>query len=191
MKKVLAVAVLAMLAVPTAALAQKQHAVARAAPAAAKISSAESAAPAEISAHATIMDYPSKVGGPMVTLRKGTNGWVCMPDDPSTEGNDPGCFDGSWQTWIKAYSTKQKPVITHVGVAYMMAPGGASGSGTDPFATKATPTNDWGFDGPHIMIVVPNTAQLAGLPTKRQRGQPYVMWAGTPYAHIMVPATSK
>lgn len=191
MKRFLAVAVVAILALPATALAQKQHGAAKAAPVAAKIANAETAAPAEISSHATIMDYPSKAGGALVKLRAGTNGWVCLPDDPATQGNDPGCFDGVWQEWMKAFMAKTKPTITRVGVSYMTAPGGASASAKDPWAAKATPTNDWGFDGPHTMILVPNTAQLAGLPTTRKPGEPYVMWAGTPYAHIMVPMAAR
>ena len=147
MKRFLAVAVVAILALPATALAQKQHGVAKAAPVAAKIANAETAAPAEISSHATILDYPSKAGGALVKLRAGTNGWVCLPDDPATQGNDPGCFDGVWQEWMKAFMAKTKPTITRVGVSYMTAPGGAPASAKDPWAAKATPTNDWGFDG--------------------------------------------
>jgi hypothetical protein len=37
------------------------------------------------------------------------------------------------------------------------------------------------------MIIVPDNALLAGLPTDPENGGPYVMWKGTPYAHVMVP----
>jgi hypothetical protein len=42
-------------------------------------------------------------------------------------------------------------------------------------------------EGPSLMIFVPDPAQLAGLPTTPQTEGPYVMWPGTPYAHLMVP----
>jgi len=35
---------------------------------------------------------------------------------------------------------------------------------------------------------VPDAAQLKGLPTTRTKA-PYVMFAGTPWAHVMVPIT--
>ena len=38
------------------------------------------------------------------------------------------------------------------------------------------------------MVLVPDTAQLEGLLwADPHNGGPYVMWKGTPYAHIMVP----
>ena len=46
---------------------------------------------------------------------------------------------------------------------------------------------EWVVDGPHIMLIIPNLAQLEGLPTDPKGKSPYVMWKGTPYAHIMVP----
>ena len=46
-----------------------------------KIRSATAAAPAAISKDATVMDMPS-----MKVLRKGTNGWTCLPDGPSPGG---------------------------------------------------------------------------------------------------------
>ena len=42
-----------------------------------------------------------------------------------------------------------------------------------------------------MMILYPNAAAYKGLPTKRTTG-PYVMWAGTPWQHVMAPvATGK
>jgi hypothetical protein len=45
----------------------------------------------------------------------------------------------------------------------------------------------WIAEGPHIMVLLPDPAQLDALPTDPNPGGPYVMWKGTPYAHIMVP----
>jgi hypothetical protein len=41
-----------------------------------------------------------------------------------------------------------------------------------------------------MMIVVPDLNTLDGISTDPQNGGPYVMYAGTPYAHIMAPVTS-
>jgi hypothetical protein len=40
---------------------------------------------------------------------------------------------------------------------------------------------------PHLMIIVPNSSALEGLPTDPSGGGPWVMWQNTPYVHIMVP----
>jgi hypothetical protein len=153
----------------------------------AKIANAMSAAPEAISRDATILDWPQTAGGEMRQLRAGTNGWVCLPDRPDTEGNDPMCMDEPWMNFMHAVMTRTEPRIDRVGISYMIAEGGVFSSNTDPFATGPTSDNEWGFDGPHLMIVVPDAAVLEGLPTKREAGGPYVMYAGTPYAHIMIP----
>jgi hypothetical protein len=53
---------------------------------------------------------------------------------------------------------------------------------TDPFAQAATSNNQWVVEGPHLMVIVPDTAQLESLSTDPHNGGPYVMWKGTPYA---------
>jgi hypothetical protein len=41
-----------------------------------------------------------------------------------------------------------------------------------------------------MMIVVPDVKALDGISTDPSNGGPYVMYASTPYAHIMAPMTS-
>ena len=152
-----------------------------------KIANATSAAPAAISAKATVLDWPAKEGAAPETLRAGSNGWTCFPDMPETKGNDPMCVDGAWMKWMEAYLAHKTPEIAGVGIGYMLAAGGAWGSNSDPFAMKETPDNHWGHHQPHLMILVPDAKALAGTSTDPANGGPYVMWAGTPYAHIMAP----
>src|SRR5262249_1140927 len=97
-----------------------------------KIANAASAAPASISAKATVLDYPAKEGMAPEVLRAGTNGWSCFPDMPDTKGNDPLCIDEPWMKWLDAYLTKKTPQIPRVGIGYMTAPGGGWQSNTDP-----------------------------------------------------------
>ena len=152
-----------------------------------KITNAMTAAPSSISKDAMIMDWPAAEGAQMTTLRAGTNGWTCLPDFPNTKGNDPMCVDDQWMGFMGAMMTKATPKVSHTGIGYMIAPGSSWGSNTDPYAAKATADNEWGNDPPHIMIIVPDPSSLQGIPTTRQTGTPWVMWKGTPYAHIMVP----
>ena len=51
------------------------------------IKNAMSAAPPSISAKATIMGWATEEGGDMPVLRKGSNGWTCMPDMPGKAVN--------------------------------------------------------------------------------------------------------
>jgi len=55
---------------------------------------------------------------------------------------------------------------------------------------KATPDNEWSHHPPHVMIAVPDLKSLDGLSTDAKNGGPWVMWKGTPYAHIMAPVTN-
>jgi hypothetical protein len=153
------------------------------------IASAESAAPASISSKATIVQMDAK--GSMQVLRKGTNGWTCMPDAPDTPGPDPMCFDANAGKWAEAWVAHKPPPAGSAGVMYMLE-GGTDASNVDPYATKPTATNAWIKTGPHIMIVGSKDI-LAGYPSgpTPDTSAPYVMWAGTPYAHLMVPVATK
>jgi hypothetical protein len=156
-----------------------------------KITNAMSAAPSSVSAKATILDWPVKDGEQPPVLRAGSNGWTCFPDMPQSSGNDPMCLDAPWMKWLEAYLAHEPVAITTVGVSYMLAPGGAEGSNSDPYAMKMTPDNHWGHHAPHVMIAVPDVKSLDALPTDPKNGGPYVMWKGTPYAHIMAPVPAK
>ncbi len=155
-----------------------------------KIANAVASAPPSLSAKATIVDWPATEGAKPVVLRPGTNGWTCFPDFPATAGNDPMCVDEPWMTWLDAYTARKNPQVPRVGIGYMMAPGGSEGSNSDPFAMKATTDNHWGHHPPHLMILVPDPKALNGISTDPNNGGPYVMFAGTPYAHVMAPTSA-
>jgi hypothetical protein len=155
-----------------------------------KIADAVSAAPAAISAEATVMDWPSEPGGGMVELRKGSNAWVCFPDSPGSPRNDPMCLDPSFLAWARALSARTEPAIESVGFGYMLQ-GGSTASNTDPFAETPPAGGTWLEEPPHVMMVVPDPAALEGLPTDPENGGPWVMWQATPYAHVMMPVEAE
>lgn len=149
------------------------------------IKSAMSAAPKAVAEGAAIISVGAD--GMMTTLRDGKNGFWCMPDDPATPSADPMCGDANSMDWAKAWMTKADPPKGKVGLIFMLA-GGSDASNTDPYATAATNDNHWIKTGAHIMILNAMD-QMAGYPTSADpdTSMPYVMWAGTPYAHLMVP----
>jgi len=114
------------------------------------IASAESAAPPSVGKHATIVAMEE--GGKMRTVRKGTNNFTCMPDNPATPGPDPMCMDPAAMEWVHAYVSHQTPPPGKVGFMYMLA-GGTDASNTDPYAAKPTASNHWISTGPHVMVV--------------------------------------
>lgn len=152
---------------------------------AADIASAESAEPAAVAAGATIFGFGAD--GQMLTLREGTNGFWCMPDDPTTPTADPMCDDANGMEWVMAWMGKTDPPAGKVGFIYMLA-GGSDASNTDPYATAETNDNNWVTTGPHVMVMNA-TEVMVGYPAGEDPDttQPYVMWPDTPYAHLMVP----
>lgn len=156
-----------------------------------KIADAMSAGPASITQDATIVEWPSEPGGEFNVLREGTNSWTCIVSSPiamSAGLQDPACEDETWFAWDKAWLAGEEPVIGKVGISYMLS-GDAGASNTDPFATGPSDDNDWHVSGPHIMVLLPNL-DYEGISTDPHNGGPYVMYAGTPYAHIMVPVSA-
>jgi hypothetical protein len=151
---------------------------------AAEASGAERAAPLSLSKDATIMSRDGRV------VRKGSNRWICLPDNPDTKGTDSICMDEPWNNFLEALKNKSKPTITQIGIAYMLQ-GDRPVSNTDPYATEPRPGDDWveGL-GAHVMIILPDTKALSKLSTDSKNGGPWVMWHGTPFAHIMVPIDS-
>jgi len=149
------------------------------------IKSAESAAPAAVSAEATI--YAIGSDGQMQTLREGKNGWWCMPNNPVTPGPDPMCGDSHSMEWAMAWIGHKDPPKGKVGFMYMLE-GGTDASNTDPYATGPSGSNNWIKTGPHVMIL--NAMDMmSGYPADANpdTSKPYVMWPGTPYAHLMIP----
>jgi hypothetical protein len=149
------------------------------------MASAMSAAPKTVAESATIVDMAPD--GTMKTLRKGTNGFTCMPDNPTSPGPDPMCLDANAMEWAHAWLKHEAPP-DKVGFVYMLA-GGSDGSNTDPYAQKPEPDNHWIATPSHVMVVGPAVKSMPGYPQAADpdTSKPYVMWAGTPYAHLMIP----
>ncbi len=76
------------------------------------IEDALSAAPSEIAADATVIDWDGNV------LRKGTNEWACYPSH--AEGTCPMCVDEPWNKWLAAYANGADFKTSHVGISYML-----------------------------------------------------------------------
>ncbi len=144
-----------------------------------RIARAMSAAPKSISEKATIQDGKGHV------LREGSNAWTCMPDVLPGQPY-PMCNDKVWNDLMRAVGEKAPFQAERMSISYMLQ-GDAPVSNTDPYATDPENGHVWIQEGPHLMVVLPDPASLEGISTDPHNGGPYVMWKGTPYAHIMVP----
>ncbi|MBL8163943.1 MAG: hypothetical protein JNJ61_18290 [Anaerolineae bacterium] len=151
----------------------------------AKIESAMSAAPAAIAQDATILDWEFDADGKFVVLREGTNGWSCLPDDPSTPVNNPICLDDVVMEWFYALLAGEEPSVTVPGFSYQLQ-GDEAFSNSDPGVTEPA-ADHWMSTAPYMMVILPAEVDLSGFSTDEHSDGPFVMWAGTPYQHIMVP----
>lgn len=145
-----------------------------------QIAYARSAAPAAVSADATIM-----VNGKVVV--EGSNGWTCMPD--TMPGDRAAmCNDALWGEMMNAVGTKAAFKATGVGISYMLLgePPGSGVSNATPYHPDPKSADDYVETGPHLMVIVPKEL-LEGMNSDPSTGGPYVMWKDTPYAHIMIP----
>jgi hypothetical protein len=145
-----------------------------------KIARAMSAGPDNISESARIIDMDAQ--GNRVILREGSNGFTCMPGNPNVVGEPPMCVDAASMQWFAdAKAHKPKPTNTTPGITYMLA-GATQRSDSDPNDTTSMPIDV----GPHWMIMWPCDPKTTGLPTTHKPTGAYIMWAGSPYAHVHI-----
>lgn len=139
-------------------------------------------APASVVRNATIVRIGE--GGAMKVLQTGSNGFTCMMISGA-----PMCADRNALLWAHALNTHTTPPDA-TGFVYMLA-GDSGTNNVDPYATGATAHDHWVVQGPHVMIVGPGVTGM-GYPMSPDpdNSAPYVMWANTPYAHLMIPVSA-
>lgn len=149
------------------------------------VASAMRAAPPAVAKGATVIVVGE--GGKARVVRQGDNGFTCLADNPNTPGPDPMCADANAMVWVQAWLEHKDPPTDKIGFMYMLE-GGTDASNTDPFAAAPTADNHWVETGPHVMLVG-SPKMLAAYPRSADpdTSQPYVMWPGTPYEHLMIP----
>jgi hypothetical protein len=145
-----------------------------------KIARAISAGPVDVARSARIIDTDAQ--GNTVVLRDGNNGFTCMPGNSKVIGDPPMCVDAASLQWFAdAKAHKPKPTNAVPGITYMLA-GATQRSDSDP-NDKTSPVITV---GPHWMIMWPFDPKTTGLPTMHKATGAYIMWAGSPYAHLHV-----
>jgi hypothetical protein len=145
-----------------------------------KIARAMSAGPPEIAKSARIVDMDAQ--GKMVVLREGNNGFTCMPGNPKVIGDPAMCADAASMQWAADFKArKPKPTNTVPGITYMLA-GATQRSDSDPYDTTSPPLTV----PPHWMIMWPFDPKATGLPVMHRDTGAYIMWAGSPYAHMHI-----
>ena len=146
----------------------------------AKIARALSAGPPNIAKAAKVVDRDEN--GKETVLREGKNGFTCFPGHPTVVDDIAYCANADALQWEEDWhGHKPKPTNPQPGIEYMLA-GGTYWSATDPYATSGTPFTE----GPHWIILWPFDPATTGLPEQLKQTGTWIMWAGTPYSHLMI-----
>ena len=95
------------------------------------------------------------------------------------------CLDATFMAWMKAMVAGQEPDVTRPGVGYMFQ-GGSNAHNDDPSILVPPAGGAWNIEPPHLMAINPEPLDPA-MSRDPNSGGPYVMYAGTPYEHLMIP----
>jgi hypothetical protein len=146
----------------------------------AKVTRALAAGPASITKDAKVIDRDEH--GRETVLREGSGQFTCFPGHPGMIGDVPFCANRAAQQWEKDLADrKPQPTNSEPGIEYMLL-GGSDWSGSDPTASSGQPIKE----PPHWMILWPFDPKTTGLPITPQQTGSWIMYAGTPFAHLMI-----
>jgi len=149
-----------------------------------QIKLALSAAPPHIAKEASVK--LAGEDGRLVEVRHGTNGFTCIPTVNHRPDPDPMCFDAAVGQWVEALQgDAPKPTNTVPGISYM-ARGGFHWEKDGKVMMKQEPGAKLVKEPAHWMLMWPFDSKTTGLPTLPNQSGVWVMFDGTPYAHLMV-----
>ncbi len=151
------------------------------------IAKSRKAAPASITSDATIAIVEK---GRLRVVLKGANDWTCLPGVEAAAFASPMCVDRNGVAWLQAWLDHKAPPENRISIGYMMQ--GESGSLGNPYAKGEKQSADWIVVGPHVMLMGARAMQegLSSSPSDKagvDTSKPFVMWAGGPYEHLMIP----
>ena len=151
-----------------------------------------SAAPAPLGNNATVLGLDGSV------LREGSNGWTCMVGNPrpapasgwsSAHAAMPVCTDEVGMKWMSDFMAGKDPDIERDAFMWMLHGDVGEDNTTAGVLdiSDATDPSQWIESGPHLMLLPKDPASLDGMSDDFNTGAPYVMFPGTPGAHVMIP----
>jgi hypothetical protein len=122
-------------------------------------------------------------------VRQGNEDYICFPTP--TEKRERGehapmCLDKVWLAWKEAWMRNEPFKAERVGIAYMLS-AEATGGSIDPDAMKPASGDGLFVEGPQILLLMPDPAQLNAFSTHPRNGTgTFVRWKDTPYAHLVI-----
>lgn len=188
-----AVIVLALLAVP---LAPPLAAQVQPLPEPAQITAAIAPLPDEFRESATVLGYRVGIDG-LVTLRQGDGPFICLADAPGDDRFHTACYHRSLEPFMeRGRALRAKGHVEDVdSIRYAEVEAGTLALPDHPAALYSLTGPPTSFDAatgevsaaqPLYVVYIPfATAESTGLPAKPAPNMPWIMFPGTPKAHIM------
>ena len=164
------------------------------APADEQISAAVLPLPADARASATVLGYGAD--GKLTTLRRGTGAMTCLARDPKAPQFHVACYHDSMEPFIARGRELRASGVTGTqvdSVRFREAKAGTLKMPSHPAslysltggsfdnATKTAPGARWLY----VVYIPYATTATTGLSDKPQENAPWIMFPGTPKAHIM------
>jgi hypothetical protein len=166
-------------------------------PEARQIADAVSPLPEPMREGAAVLGYR---GHDLVVLRNGTNGMICLADDPAREGFHTACYHNSLEPFMErgralrreGLSAEAADSVRLAELESKQIPLPSAGAalhslfhdddGFDP-ATGATD----GLRGLSVLYLPYATEASTGISATPARDRPWLMYPGKPTAHVMIP----
>jgi hypothetical protein len=169
-------------------------------PAAQQIAEAVTALPKEMRAGAAVLGYSAK--GKFVSLREGTNDMICLAPDPAARKFHSACYHKAMEPFmargreLRAQGVKEAQVDTvrfaEVKAGTLTMPTRAAmlyqifGGTFDPATGQVT-----GGTRLFVTYIPFATSATTGLSSNPSDKAPWLMYPGTPKAHIMFPVPNE
>lgn len=143
-----------------------------------------SAAPTHIAKEAGVMVFGAD--GKLTEVKKSENGFTCIPTVMNLPDPDPMCMDGAAYQWMTdIMNNAPKPSNTIPGIAYM-ARGGSHFEKDKKVVMQKEAGSKVVKEPPHWMVMWPFDPAATKLPTAPNPSGSYIMFDGSPYAHLMI-----
>jgi len=155
--------------------------------------------PDSMRAGAAVLGYKTP-GGPLVQIRPGTNEMICLTDDPSVEGYAAHCYHKSLAAFmergrsLRAAGITKRAAVDSARLAEITA--GTLKMPTGPAALYSLYADSVNFDpmagrpkgaSKLLSFYVPYATEAStGISAMPLTDQPWLMYPGKPWAHIMI-----
>lgn len=146
---------------------------------------------------ATVLGYDAN--GTLVTLREGSNDFICLADEPGDESFHAACYHESLEPFMARGRELRAEGKSRGEVMQIRAEEARSGALPMPEQSAMLYVSDGeaanfdpeantidGLRTRYVLYMPYATLESTGLPARAPAGEPWLMDPGTPYAHIML-----